>query len=210
MNLSLAYNSVGFYQLSKLAAIPLTVTVQYLAFGTTISWRVVVTLIFISLGIGIATITDISFNVLGTVYATIGVVSTALVQVFFEPFRKEIDCDPLQTLYHTSPWIASGTLLCSPLFGEIPTIRNAAYHIPLILAILLSCIMAILVNASNYAVLSRISPLSYTILGHFKTVSILGLGAILFDATPSWKMIGGASMALGGVVFYSELRRRGL
>lgn len=210
MNLNLAYNSVGFYQLSKLCTIPITVTVEYLVFRKTISFRVFLTLVLISTGVGIATITDISFNFTGTVFASIAVVATALSQVFFDPLRKDIECDALQALYHTSPLISAGMLVFSPLFGELDVIRKTEFHVPLVTMIVLSCLTAIAVNVSNYAVLSRISALSYSILGHFKTISILALGAVLFDATPGWKMVGGAAMALLGVVLYSELRRRGL
>ncbi|KAI9034297.1 triose-phosphate transporter family-domain-containing protein [Hyaloraphidium curvatum] len=210
MNLNLAYNSVGFYQLSKLGTIPITVTLEYIFFRKTISWRVAATLLLISAGVGIATVTDISFNVTGTIYAAIAMVCTSASQVFFDPLRKEIECDALQALYHTTPVIAAGMLLCSPAFGELEGIRQTDFHVGLVVAIALSCVTAIAVNVTNYAVLSRISALSYTILGHFKTISILTLGAILFDSKPGWKSIAGAVLALGGVVLYSELKRRGL
>lgn len=210
MNLNLAYNSVGFYQLSKLGTIPITVSLEYFVFRKTVSARVAFALLIISAGVAIATVTDLSFNFKGTVFAVIGVVITSVSQVFFDPLRKEIDCDALQTLYHTSPLIAAGMLLCSPAFGELDVIRNADMHVPLIIMIVLSCITAIAVNVSNYAVLSRISALSYTILGHFKTLSILVLGAVLFDSKPGWKSIGGTVLALGGVMLYSELKRRGM
>jgi len=210
MNLNLAYNSVGFYQLSKLGTIPITVGVEYFVFRKTISPRIFFALLLITTGVGIATVTDISFNFWGSLFAAIAVVATSLSQVFFDPLRKEIECDALQALYHTSPLIAAGMLTCSPAFGELDIIRKTEFHTPLVTMIVLSCLTAIAVNVSNYAVLSRISALSYTILGHFKTISILALGAILFDSAPGWKMLLGASLALGGVVLYSELKRRGL
>ena len=36
MNLSLAHNSVGFYQLSKLACIPIIILVEYVLYHTTV------------------------------------------------------------------------------------------------------------------------------------------------------------------------------
>jgi len=91
MNLNLSYNSVGFYQvycrhplfyvcmtysasislfpvstqLSKLACIPFTLFVQYVAYKQSVPRLVQLTLIPISFGVGYATIYDLSLNMVG-------------------------------------------------------------------------------------------------------------------------------------------------
>lgn len=87
MNLNLSYNSVGFYQvsisafkpthlmlttslfltfqLSKLACIPFTLLVQYLAYKQSVPRLVQLTLIPITFGVGFATVYDLSLNVVG-------------------------------------------------------------------------------------------------------------------------------------------------
>jgi solute carrier family 35 protein E3 len=59
MNLNLSYNSVGFYQISKLACIPFTLIVQYVAYKLTVPRSVQLTLIPITFGVGYATGTHI-------------------------------------------------------------------------------------------------------------------------------------------------------
>ena len=59
MNLNLASNSVGFYQLSKLLCIPVTILVQYLVYHQTVSRAVQITLIPILFGVGYATVYDL-------------------------------------------------------------------------------------------------------------------------------------------------------
>jgi solute carrier family 35, member E3 len=66
MNLNLSNNSVGFYQLSKLACIPFTLFVQYVAYNQSVPRAVQFTLIPISVGVGYATIYDLNLNLVGT------------------------------------------------------------------------------------------------------------------------------------------------
>ena len=65
MNLNLSYNSVGFYQLSKLACIPFTLLVQFLAWKSSVSRSVQLTLIPITAGVGYATVYDLNLNMAG-------------------------------------------------------------------------------------------------------------------------------------------------
>lgn len=106
MNLNLAYNSVGFYQLSKLACIPFTLFIQYTFYGQTVSRAVQLTLLPISFGVGYATVYDLNLNTVGFAFATCGVIATAMAQIFTNTYQKSLDCNALQLLYHTSPFIA--------------------------------------------------------------------------------------------------------
>jgi hypothetical protein len=106
MNLNLSHNSVGFYQLSKLACIPFTLLVQFLFYNQSVSRSVQVTLIPITFGVGYATVYDMNVNFVGTVFAVCAVVATALAQIFTNTYQKSLDCNALQLLHHTSPWIA--------------------------------------------------------------------------------------------------------
>jgi hypothetical protein len=90
MNLNLSYNSVGFYQvstqsffqiytstypyfsmltfavqLSKLACIPFTLFVQYVAYKQSVPRLVQLTLVPITFGVGYATVYDLSLNMVG-------------------------------------------------------------------------------------------------------------------------------------------------
>ena len=62
MNLNLASNSVGFYQLSKLVCIPFTILIQYLAYNQDVSRATQITLIPILFGVGYATVYDLVTN----------------------------------------------------------------------------------------------------------------------------------------------------
>ena len=140
MNLNLATNSVGFYQLSKLVCIPVTLYIQYIAYNTTVSKSVQLTLVPITFGVGYATVYDLVISSLlftsllpslailnhsdehfqfdtqeirwvGFVFAGCAVVATAVAQIFTNVYQKSLDCNALQLLYHTAPLIALGMLV---------------------------------------------------------------------------------------------------
>ncbi|GFY99367.1 nodulin MtN21 /EamA-like transporter family protein [Actinidia rufa] len=83
LNLSLGFNSVGFYQMTKLAIIPCTVLLETIFFMKKFSRNVQISLIILLLGVGIATVTDLQLNVLGSVLSLLAVVTTCVAQIAF-------------------------------------------------------------------------------------------------------------------------------
>jgi len=208
MNLNLAYNSVGFYQLSKLACIPFTLLVQFVAYNQTVSSLVQLTLVPITFGVGYATIYDMSLNLVGLVFAVFAVAATALAQIFTNTYQKSLDCNALQLLHLTAPYIAVGMLILCPIFDDVHALSHFNYTTPCVLRIMLSCFFALGANISNYLVLGKTSPLTYQVLGHLKTVMILVLGFTVFAKPVDGRNIVGISIALVGVIAYTEIRRR--
>jgi multidrug transporter EmrE-like cation transporter len=69
--------------------------------------------------------------------------------------------------------------------------------------ILLSCLLAVFCNISQYLCIGRFSATSFQVLGHMKTVCVLLLGWILFDSTLTIKNILGMLLAIVGMIVYS-------
>jgi len=65
-NLSLQYNSVGFYQLMKVMTTPVVVVLQDLMYGVSLSWQLKVALAHVCVGVAMATVNDFSFNLVST------------------------------------------------------------------------------------------------------------------------------------------------
>ncbi|KAL8051118.1 hypothetical protein ABFX02_06G124900 [Erythranthe guttata] len=87
LNLSLGFNSVGFYQMTKLAIIPCTVLLETLFLSKTFSRSIKLSLSILLLGVGIATITDLQLNMLGSFLSFLAVVTTCVAQIVsFSPF----------------------------------------------------------------------------------------------------------------------------
>jgi len=208
MNLTLSHNSVGFYQISKLMCIPVTIFLQWLWYSQTTATQVLVTLIPILIGMAIATVTDVQINFMGTMYGCMGVLCTTCAQIFTSTFQKQLGCDALQLLYHTAPIIAVGMLLMIPIFDDLTAFQETELTAPVMLRLFLSCLFALGVNITNYLVLGKTGPLTYQVLGHFKTILIIVIGVTLFNkAINPWNLFG-IAVALMGVIGYTETKRR--
>lgn len=205
MNYCLAHSSVGFYQVSKLFCIPVTLLLETIfdlrQQDTTLI--LVVSLSLILVGMYFVVTEEIRFSTAGILWASLGIISTSATQCFFAPLKKGLGLDSLQLLFHTSPWLTFGSFISVPLFEN--TNRLLAYELDytVVCSIFLTCLIAVAFNASNYLVLSLISPLSYNIIGHLKTVTVITAGAYIFGSVPSSKMILGMVLAMSGVLVYS-------
>ena len=208
MNLNLAHNSVGFYQLSKLACVPFVLAVQYILYNQGVSTRIQLTLIPITIGVGWATVHDVDVNMMGTFFATAAVASTGMAQIFTTTYQKALNMNAMQLLFHTAPLIAAGMLMMCPMFDDVAKLWSFEYTPGLIVRICVSCCFALGVNISNYVVLGKTSPLTYQVLGHLKTVLILVLGVVLFNKAVDMQNVLGVVIAMAGVVAYTEIKRR--
>ncbi|KAK9230010.1 hypothetical protein WN944_022977 [Citrus x changshan-huyou] len=81
LNLSLGFNSVGFYQMTKLAIIPCTILLETLFFRKKFSRNIQLSLVILLVGVGIATVTDLQLNVLGSVLSLLAVLTTCVAQI---------------------------------------------------------------------------------------------------------------------------------
>jgi len=207
MNLNLQYNSVGFYQLSKLACIPFTLAVQYIAYNQRVSRNVQMALIPITFGVGYATVYDLDMNFVGSCFAICAVVATSMAQIFTSTYQKSLGCDALQLLYHTSPIILVGMIVMCPMFDDTTALTNFVYSPGAVYRIMVSCCFALGVNISNYLVLGKLGPLTYQVVGHLKTVLILVLGFLMFNKALDMRNVIGIVIAMTGVIAYSEIKR---
>jgi solute carrier family 35 protein E3 len=205
MNYCLSQSTVGFYQVAKLFCIPLTLFFETI-FGLrqeALTVRMLVSLAVIVLGMLMVIREEISTNFTGFIWGVCGVITTALSQVFFGPLKKGLGLDAFQLLFHTSPWLTFGSFCMVPFFEK--TDRLIAYDLSgaVVFNVLLTCLVAVAFNISNYVVLAEISPLSYSIIGHLKTIVIIGVGSYLFQTLPSTAMLLGMITAVVGVLLYT-------
>lgn len=132
----------------------------------------------------------------------------ASVQIWTNRYQKELQCDALQMLYHTSPIITLGMLLLCPVFHDMEALQNYEWNLVLTRDIAISCAFALGVNISNYLILGKTGPLTYQVLGHLKTILILLLGFLLFGKSTNPQNIIGICIAMVGVISYTEVKRR--
>jgi solute carrier family 35 protein E3 len=81
LNLSLGFNSVGFYQMTKLAIIPCTVILETLFFRKKFSRNIKLSLSVLLVGVGVATVTDLQLNTVGSVLSLLAIITTCIAQI---------------------------------------------------------------------------------------------------------------------------------
>ncbi|KAH7278067.1 hypothetical protein KP509_38G022300 [Ceratopteris richardii] len=208
LNLCLGFNSVGFYQMTKLAIIPCTVLLETLFLGKLFSRRIQAALFVLLFGVGIATVTDLQLNFLGSVLAALAIITTCIAQIMTNTIQKKFKVTSTQLLYQSCPFQAVTLLIAGPFLDGFLTKKNVfsfTYTFPILGFIILSCLISVSVNFSTFLVIGKTSPVTYQVLGHLKTCLILAFGYILLENPFSWHNIFGIFIAVIGMVLYSYI-----
>ena len=214
LNLSLGFNSVGFYQMTKLAIIPCTVSVQQAFYGKSFSNEIKASLATLLLGVAVATVTDARVNFLGTTVSLLAVATTCVSQIWTNTMQKEHGVNSTQLLYAAAPYMAA--ILCAialPLDVGLTSASpsGSADHVfsrdggsagAIVFVASLTCVIAVLVNFSTFLVIGKCDAVTYQVLGHLKTVLVLAFGFFALGDPMSFKNVLGIGVALIGMVAY--------
>ncbi|KAK3160442.1 hypothetical protein QOZ80_1BG0059490 [Eleusine coracana subsp. coracana] len=206
LNLSLGFNSVGFYQMTKLAIIPCTVILETLFFRKKFSRNIKLSLSVLLVGVGVATVTDLQLNAVGSVLSLLAIITTCIAQIMTNTIQKKFKVSSTQLLYQSCPYQALTLFLIGPFLDGFLTNQNVfAYdYTPQVLFfIVLSCLISVSVNFSTFLVIGKTSPVTYQVLGHLKTCLVLAFGYVLLHDPFSWRNILGILIAVIGMVSYS-------
>jgi len=209
-NLSLQWNSVGFYQLMKVLTSPVIVVIQYLLFNVALHFKLKLALIPICVGVALATVSDIEVNFYGTLYAFLGILSTSMYQIWVKSKQKDLGLNSYQLLFYQAPISAVIVFIISfltePTFG-VDGWMEYPYSTASLAAICGSCLLAFCVNLSIFLVIGKSSPIAYNVLGHFKLCVVLFTGWMLFAEEMGGVKLFGTLLTFVGVVTYSTLQQ---
>ena len=73
---------------------------------------------------------------------------------------------------------------------------------------LVSCALGMGVNVSSCFVGGKASALAYAMLGLTKTITVIAIGVLYFDAPPSYRVVFGGLFAVAAIVVYSVVTLR--
>jgi len=204
-NLSLVYNSVGFYQMMKVLTTPLLVIIQSTWYGEVFSLKIKASLLLTCVGVAIATVTDAEANAFGTFVAASALLITCMYQIWVGTKQKELECNSYQLLYYQAPISAVMLVPIVPLFDDMRNFVMPSTETQLV--IFGSSVLAFLVNLSIFLVIGKTSPVTYNVLGHFKLCVILSLGFVFFGQLIDWRNLTGVAVTLSGVFWYTHLKQ---
>ncbi|XP_015059988.1 nucleotide-sugar uncharacterized transporter 2 isoform X2 [Solanum pennellii] len=88
-NASLSHNSVGFYQMAKIAVTPTIVIAEFFLFKKKVSFHKVLALAVVSVGVAVATVTDLEFNFFGACIALAWIVPSGVNKILWSNLQQQ-------------------------------------------------------------------------------------------------------------------------
>lgn len=192
--------------MTKLAIIPCTVFLETIFLSKKFSRSIQLSLCVLLLGVGIATVTDLQLNFLGSILSLLAVLTTCVAQIMTNTIQKKFKVSSTQLLYQSCPYQAMTLFVSGPFLDKFLTQQNvfAFRYTPQVLTfIAMSCLISVSVNFSTFLVIGKTSPVTYQVLGHLKTCLVLAFGYILLHDPFNWRNILGIFVAMMGMVLYS-------
>ncbi|CAL1353755.1 unnamed protein product [Linum trigynum] len=206
-NASLNHNSIGFYQMAKIAVTPTIVFAEFILFNKTISRNKVVALGVVSAGVALAQVTDLQFNFFGACIAVAWIIPSAINKILWSNLQQQANWTALALMWKTTPVTVLFLLALMPWLDP-PGALLFKWDIQNSSAILMSALLGFLLQWSGALALGATSATSHVVLGQFKTCMILIGGYLLFESDPGFISICGAIVALGGMSVYTSLNLR--
>ncbi|WCJ33133.1 Nucleotide/sugar transporter family protein [Euphorbia peplus] len=203
-NTSLKHNSVGFYQMAKIAVTPTIVLAEFILFRKTVSYQKVFCLAIVSVGVAIATVTDLQFNLFGACIAIIWIIPSAINKILWSNLQQQANWTALALMWKTTPVTVLFLLALMPWLDP-PGVLSFKWNVHNASAVLISALLGFLLQWSGALALGATSATSHVVLGQFKTCVILLGGYLIFSSDPGFLSIVGAVTALGGMSVYTSL-----
>lgn len=201
----------------------------------TASKKVKGSLVLVLFGVGIATITDVQLNFIGTMFGILAVLSTAQYQIWQGTKQREAKLNGMQCAASVAYVQIIFGAICTVIFegknlisflserhGTFASLMASSDDISdtikkhdqdeytyLYELILLSCFLAVSVNVHSFSMIGKTSAVTWQVVGHGKTCLILVSGYIM---TPIAnfdlfvKNVTGVMIAMLGVILYSNLK----
>ncbi|XP_077236801.1 nucleotide-sugar uncharacterized transporter 2-like [Tasmannia lanceolata] len=203
-NVSLKYNSVGFYQMAKIAVTPTIVLAEFVLFQKRVSCQKVLALTVVSVGVAVATVTDLQFHLFGACIALAWIIPSAVNKILWSNLQQKDNWTALALMWKTTPITVFFLVVLMPWLDP-PGILSFDWSLSSTSAILMSAALGFLLQWSGGLALGATSATTHVILGQFKTCVILLGGFLLFNSNPGLLSICGAITALAGMSVYTYL-----
>ncbi|OIW18706.1 hypothetical protein TanjilG_13458 [Lupinus angustifolius] len=210
-NVSLKYNSVSFYQMAKIAVTPSIVMAEFLLYRKKVSWPKAgietlqaLALTVVSIGVAVATVTDLQFHLFGACVASAWIVPSAVNKILWSRLQQQEHWTALALMWKTTP-ITLIFLAAMIPWLDPPGVLSFDWNFSNMCVIFSSAILGFLLQWSGALALGATSPLSHVVLGQFKTCIILLGNYYIFGSNPGIVSIFGACTAIAGMSVYTYL-----
>ena len=196
----------------KVLTTPVIVVLQLMIYGVREDRRLLIALVPVVIGVALATVSDVTFNLVGALWAVAGILSTSFYQLFVKSKQDSLGANSWQLLKYQAPQAAVVVAFLTPITdnvygpdGLLAYLSNPPQGSMLVL--LASCLLAFCVNLSIYLVVGKTNPIVYNVLGHFKLLVILTGGLLFMDGDRNPVRLFGMVLAFAGIVDYTNVKQ---
>lgn len=207
-NVSLKYNSVGFYQMAKIAVTPSIVFAEFLWYRKRVSFTKVVALTVVSVGVAVATVTDLQFSLFGACVALAWIIPSATNKILWSNMQQRENWTALALMWKTTP-ITLLFLVSMIPFLDPPGALSFDWSLPNTSAIFVSAFLGFFLQWSGALALGATSAITHVVLGQFKTCVLLLGNFYIFGSNSGVVSVCGAVVAIIGTSLYTYLNTRG-
>jgi len=211
-NLSLAFSTVTVYQLCRVLLTPMTALINFILFSASIPRNAAIALFPVCMGVGITSYYDTkavpgeavkTTSTIGVAFALMGVLASSIYTVLIGSSHKKLQMSSSQLLLNLTPISSLMLMFAVPIVDQVPVLNTVSQHRWLM--ILMSGVFASLINISQFFIVAGSGPVSSTVVGHLKTVSIVSIGWIVSGRTIADRSLYGIVMTVGGIIVYSYI-----
>ncbi|XP_078433939.1 UDP-galactose transporter 1-like [Wolffia australiana] len=210
-NVSLRYIPVSFMQTIKSFTPATTVILQWVVWKKRFDRRIWVSLVPIVGGILLASITELSFNVLGFCAALFGCLATSTKTILAESLLHGYKFDSINTVYYMAPFATM--ILAVPAIilesGGVVTWLYTHQSVGTGLFVILSSgILAFCLNFSIFYVIHSTTAVTFNVAGNLKVaVAVIASWAVFRNPISGLNAFG-CAITLMGCTFYGFVRQR--
>lgn len=214
LNFSLMYNTISFYQASKLLIIPCSAFFEYLTMGTSLTF-VQMGFVGVSLvGVAFVSVSDLHFQIhfWGICIAIFAIVFSSLQQIYTRLVQIEAHQTSAELLMVVGT--LSGTLLSiiglpiDRAMGDSQLGMNISDWEQIdVMLVALSIFLAILVNLTQYMCLGKFTVVTFQVASNMKTVSVFVSGWLIFGEIMSSVKALGCAMTICGIYGFSNAKK---
>ncbi|KAL1514311.1 hypothetical protein ABEB36_003588 [Hypothenemus hampei] len=192
------------------ATMPLfTVILSRVIIGEKQTFKVYLSLIPIICGVAIATLTEISFDMIGLISALVSTAGFSLQHIFSKKVLKDTNIHHLRLL-HILGRLALFMFLPIWFYADFTTLirdNTKTYQdYRVLLLLFLDGVLNFLQNIIAFSVLNLVTPLTYAVANCSKRIFVIGLSLFILGNPVTWMNILGMLTAIFGVLFYNKAK----
>ncbi|KAL8575320.1 hypothetical protein ACOMHN_003154 [Nucella lapillus] len=194
------------------ATLPLfTVILAKIILGENQTFSVYLSLLPIIMGVGVTTVTEVAFDLVGLLFALFSTICCCLLNIFTKKCLKEVGYHHLQLLLIINR-LASALFLPVWVLTDLSHVllyiqqvdHSQAVHMSSLL--LCNAVFNLFASISAFSILTHVTPLSYSVANATKRIVVIGGSILVLQNRVSTLNVLGMLMAVFGVLLYNKAK----